>query len=104
MDALFIMLRNVILFVALAIPGYLLVKTGQLKQEQSVSLSKMMMYMGMPFLIFSSTISKMVFNKELLVSFAFVAVNSISSQSLSTYSGTSFFADSVPIECETKEQ
>ena len=74
MDALFIMLRNVILFVALAIPGYLLVKTGQLKQEQSVSLSKMMMYMGMPFLIFSSTISKMVFNKELLLSFAFVAV------------------------------
>ena len=67
MDALFIMLRNVILFVALAIPGYLLVKTGQLKQEQSGALSKLLMYVGMPFLILASTINNLVFNKETLI-------------------------------------
>ncbi|MBQ9098097.1 MAG: AEC family transporter [Clostridia bacterium] len=65
MDALLIMLRNVILFVALAIPGYLLVKCGELKQEQSGALSKLLMYVGMPFLILSGTIN-LSLGKELL--------------------------------------
>ncbi len=67
MDALIIMLRNVILFVALAIPGYLLVKTGTLKQEQSGALSKLLMYVGMPFLILSGTITNLNFGKEFLL-------------------------------------
>lgn len=67
MDALIIMLRNVLLFVALAIPGYLLVKTGTLKQEQSGALSKLLMYVGMPFLILSGTISSLNFGKEFLL-------------------------------------
>ncbi len=67
MDALIIMLRNVLLFVALAIPGYLLVKTGTLKQEQSGPLSKLLMYVGMPFLILSGTISSLNFGKEFLL-------------------------------------
>ena len=61
------MLRNVILFVALAIPGYLLVKAGTLKQEQSGALSKLLMYVGMPFLILSGTLSNLNFGKEFLL-------------------------------------
>ncbi|MBQ8356644.1 MAG: AEC family transporter [Clostridia bacterium] len=74
MDALLIMLRNVILFVALALPGFLLVKAGQLKQEQSGALSKLLMYVGMPFLILSGTINNLSFNKELLITVAVVAL------------------------------
>ena len=47
MDAFFIMLRNVALFVALAVPGYLLVKCKLLKQEQSGVLSTILTYLGM---------------------------------------------------------
>ena len=57
MGAFITMLRNVIVFVALALPGFLLVKTGQLKAEQSGALSKLLMYVGMPFLILSGTIN-----------------------------------------------
>ena len=74
MDALIIMLRNVILFVALAIPGYLLVKTGQLKQEQSGALSKLLMYVGMPFLILSGTIHNLSFTKELALTVTLVGI------------------------------
>lgn len=65
-DALIVMLKNVIVFVALAIPGYLLIKTKLLKKEQSGALSMLLMYVGMPFLIFNSTINNVTFNKELL--------------------------------------
>ena len=61
-----IMLRNVLVFVALAIPGFILVKTKLLKVEQSAALSKLLMYVGMPFLVITSTIDKITFNKELL--------------------------------------
>ena len=67
MDAFLIMLRNVLLFVALAIPGYILVKTGMLKQEQSGVISKLLMYIGMPFFILSSTMTSFAFNKEFLL-------------------------------------
>ena len=56
MNEFIIMLRNVLLFVALAIPGYLLVKCGIMKQEQSGVLSKILMFLAMPFLIFSGTV------------------------------------------------
>ena len=73
MDALITMLRNVILFVALALPGFLLVKSGNLKQEQSGVLSKLMLYVGMPFLIFSSTIA-IEFNREQLLAIGITAL------------------------------
>ena len=51
------MLRNVLLFVALAIPGYLLVKTKLMGEKSSGILSKLLTYIGMPFLILSSTLN-----------------------------------------------
>ena len=73
MDALMIMLRNVLLFVALALPGFLLVKTGHLQQEGSGVLSKFLMYVGMPFLILSGTVN-LSFSKELLVTVGVAAL------------------------------
>ena len=55
MDAFLSVLSNVLIFVALALPGWILVKTKTLKEEQSVPLSKLLMWVGMPFLILSST-------------------------------------------------
>lgn len=57
MDALWSILKNVIIFVALAMPGYILVKTKILKSSESGALSKLLTYVGMPFLILSSTMS-----------------------------------------------
>lgn len=56
MEAFFSMLSSVAIFVALAVPGFLLVKTKTLKAEQSIALSKLLMWVGMPFLILSSTL------------------------------------------------
>ena len=56
LDAFIPMLKNVIIFIALAVPGYILVKSGTMKQEQSGVLSKLLMYVGMPFLILSGTL------------------------------------------------
>lgn len=57
MDALYLMLKNVLIFVLLAIPGVILVKTKLIKQEQTAVLSNLLMYVGMPFLIFNSTLN-----------------------------------------------
>lgn len=51
MDAFFPMLKNVILFVLLAVPGYVLVKTKVFKQEHSGILSKLLVFVGSPFFI-----------------------------------------------------
>ena len=56
-EAFFIMLRNVVVFVLLAIPGFLLVKLGFIKEKESGVLSKLLTYVGMPFLILSSTLN-----------------------------------------------
>ena len=56
MDTLIIMLKNVLIFVLLAVPGYLLVKGKALGQPESGTLSKLLTNIGMPFLIFSSTL------------------------------------------------
>ena len=64
MDALWIMLKNVIVFVALAVPGFILVKSKMLTQAQSGALSKLLMYVGMPFLILTNIVAKIKFNKE----------------------------------------
>ena len=59
------MLGSVAIFVALAVPGFLLVKTKTLKAEQSIALSKLLMWVGMPFLILSSTL-RLRFTETLL--------------------------------------
>ncbi len=56
MNTLLIMLKNVIIFVLLAVPGYLLVRGKLLSQKESGALSKLLTYVGMPFLILSSTL------------------------------------------------
>ncbi len=65
MGALETMFRNVIVFVLLAVPGVVLVKTKILKTEQTHTLSKLLLYVGMPFLILKSTLN-VSFNGELL--------------------------------------
>lgn len=65
MEALLIMLKNVIVFVLLAVPGVVLVKTKLLKSEQSGALSAVLLYVGMPFLILNSTLN-VSFDGELL--------------------------------------
>lgn len=71
MEAFFIMLKNVVLFVALAVPGFLLVKIKMLSSAHSGVLSKLLMYVGMPFLILSGTVNNISFNKEMILT-AFV--------------------------------
>ena len=99
-DALIIMLKNVIVFVALAIPGYLLIKTKLLKKEQSGALSMLLMYVGMPFLIFSSTINNVTFNKELLTTIAVVLGLGV------IYTFAMFFVSKplTKMECQQKTQ
>ena len=72
MEAFLPLLKNVLLFVVLAIPGYILVKTKQLKQEQSGVLSKILMYVGLPFMILANTLS-VSFNLETIISLLTVA-------------------------------
>ena len=55
MDAFWIMFRNVMLFVALAVPGYLLVKCKAIKAEHSGVLSKLLMNIGVPFMVLGGT-------------------------------------------------
>lgn len=56
METLFIMLKNVIIFVLLAVPGYLLVRGKRFSPAESGTLSKLLTNVGMPFLILSSTL------------------------------------------------
>lgn len=69
-----IMLRNVLIFVALAIPGYILVKGKLLRPEQSGVLSKLLMYLALPFMIFSGVVKNLTFNREYLLLLGVVAV------------------------------
>lgn len=74
MEEFIIMLRNVLMFVALAIPGYILVKGKLLKPEQSGVLSKLLMYLALPFMIFSGVVKNLTFNKESLLTLGVVAL------------------------------
>ncbi len=51
-----IMLKNVIVFVALAVPGCLLVKKKALSPKDCGALSQILLYVAMPFLVFSSSL------------------------------------------------
>lgn len=72
MDSLLIMFKNVIMFVLLALPGYILVKSKQLTAGHAGALSKLLMYVGMPFLIVTSTL-KLSLNAEFVKMMLLVA-------------------------------
>lgn len=65
MDAFTIMLKNVLVFLLLALPGLVLIKTKLLKKEQSRALSVVLLYVGLPFLILNNTLN-VQFSAELL--------------------------------------
>ena len=73
MNPLESMLTNVIIFVLLAIPGYLLVKTKILKSKESAALSKLLTYVGMPFMILLNTLN-VEFTAEVTKSIILIAV------------------------------
>lgn len=56
MEAFLLMTKNVLLFVALAVPAWILVKTKRIAPEQSATLSNILLYAGLPFFVFSSTL------------------------------------------------
>lgn len=57
METFFIMLKNVIIFVLLAVPGFLLIKGKILKPSESGVLSKILTNLGLPALVFANTVS-----------------------------------------------
>lgn len=74
MGEFIIMLRNVLMFVALAIPGYILVRAKLLQPAQSGVLSKLLMVLALPFMIFSGVVKNLTFNAESLLMLLLVAV------------------------------
>lgn len=98
MSEFIIMLRNVLIFVALAIPGYILVKCKMLKPEQSGVLSKILMYLGMPFLIFSGVVNNLTFNKESLLTMGVVAFIGIA------YTFVMFFVSKPLVKMESNQK
>ena len=97
MDALFIMFKNVLVFVALAIPGFILVKSKILSQEQSGSLSKLLMFVGMPFLILTGVINNISFDANLLAMIGIVTTVAI------IYTIVAFFT-SKPLSCMERQE
>ncbi|MBR4864855.1 MAG: AEC family transporter [Oscillospiraceae bacterium] len=73
MDTLIVMLKNVLIFVLLAVPGYLLVKGKLVTGKDSHLLSKLLTYVGMPALILSSTL-KLEFTGAFTLSILVTAV------------------------------
>lgn len=98
MGEFIIMLRNVLVFVALAVPGYMLVKFGVLKHEQSGVLSKILMFLAMPFLIFSGTVNNLAFTSETLIMLGIAVVIGI------VYTLVMFFASSPLTAMEKNEK
>ena len=56
MEAFFTMLSNVLIFIALAVPGYILAKTGLVSDKESTPLSRILIYVGVPFMVASNLI------------------------------------------------
>ena len=67
MNTFIIIFRNVLLFVALAVPGWLLVRSQKLKAAGSGPLSTLLMYVTLPFLIFNSTVKNLVITPSLVL-------------------------------------
>ena len=73
METLIVMLKNVLIFLLLALPGYLLVKGKILRIRETEILSKLLTNLGMPFLVLSSTL-KLQLNGEFTKSIIVMAV------------------------------
>lgn len=84
METFLIMLKNVIIFVLLAVPGFLLVRSKVLKPQESGVLSKILTNLGMPALIFANTIS-LNFSGEFLKSMALVVALCVAFHILTYY-------------------
>ena len=95
LDAFILMARNVLVFVALAVPGFLFVKCKLLKVEHSAGLSTLLMYVGMPFLIASSTM-KVDLTLDKLLGIAIIFLFGIS-----VVIGTFFLTK--PLSCKEKD-
>lgn len=93
MEALWTMGRNVLLFVALAIPGILLRKSGKVDEKASKTLSSVLLYAGMPFLVCKS-VMEVEFTGELLVE-ALIATGLFAVMVLGLLFGGKWFAKKV---------
>ena len=78
MGAFLVMLKHIAIYVALTLPGYLLVKTHVLKTERTGVLSKLLLYVATPCLIVSSIVKYVPFdNEHLFLNLGSVAVGII---------------------------
>ena len=68
------MLRNVLVFIALALPGFILVKTKLLKSEQSEPLAKLLIYVGLPMLIFNGVVNNVTIDSASMAMIGLVAL------------------------------
>ncbi|MBO5926856.1 MAG: AEC family transporter [Clostridia bacterium] len=73
MEAFIVMFRNVLVFLALAVPGYLLVKLNIIKDKDTPPLSKVLVKVGLPALVFSNSLS-MDLKGEATIKLAIVAI------------------------------
>lgn len=64
MGSFLVMLKHIAIYVALTLPGYLLVKTHVLKTERTGVLSKLLLYVATPSLIVSSFVKYVPFDVE----------------------------------------
>ena len=97
MNTLLIMLKNVIIFVLLAVPGYLLVRGKRLTQQESGTLSKLLTNVGMPFLILSSTL-KLELSGEFTRSMIIAGVLGV------VFLGLTFLASKAAVRGETDDK
>ena len=74
MEEFVIMLRNVLMFVALAIPGFLLVKAKRVMPKQSDVLSKLLVYLALPFMVFSGVVKNLTFDGDSLLMLGAIAL------------------------------
>ena len=84
MGTFILMFKNVFIFVALAIPGFILAKSKMIPQDKTVSISKIITYVGVPFLILDSTI-RMDFGGDTLIVLIIAGVLSLVVTSLAFF-------------------
>ena len=77
MDELLIMLRSVLVFIALALPGFILVKTELLKKEQSEAMAKLLVYVGLPMMIFTGMVNNVAIDATTLKLIGCVALTGL---------------------------
>lgn len=74
MESFIIMLRKVLMFVALALPGFVLVKSKVFTKEQSAVLSKILTTIAMLFFIMTATTNSVSFAPEGLLTLAVATI------------------------------